>query len=323
MSKFYCGIDVGNYDTKSSNTTTPSGYQVSDVLPPETEEYILYNGKYYVPCQERFPYRMNKTLDERALILTLFGISKEMIFSAKAEGKEDIKLIEEYIGQHSDIVLGVGLPPAHFSTLKDTTEKYYKEHMGNWIKYKFGKYNFNIRLVNISILPQDYAAVMANTSSFELIQKYQDGIVYAIDMGGMTIDYVPIVKGTPEMTSADSIELGANKMYDSIIRDVNINTGHMISPTNIEQVLLDKETVVPAAGKEIIINSANKWVDKIIDKLREKGMDLWANPAVFLGGYALLMKNALNSNELVKNSIFIDSANANAKAYTAIVLSQY
>ena len=81
---FYLGIDVGNYDTKSQHTTTPSGYDgPTPEKPLLAEEYLCYNGQYYVSTTTRFAYEKDKTRNERALILTLFAIANEIEFAVK------------------------------------------------------------------------------------------------------------------------------------------------------------------------------------------------------------------------------------------------
>ena len=156
---------------------------------------------------------------------------------------------------------------------------------------------------------------MTNKTSFEVVQNYQDGIVYAVDIGGGTVDYVPIVKGKPEMTKADSLEKGINIMCSDIIQKVMSNTGHKITAINIENVLYEKNSVLPEETKKFIESEALNWSNLIIDELRSKGMDLWANTAVFLGGGTKMLKRFLKMNEQLKHSTFIDSPNVNARAY--------
>ena len=310
------GVDVGNYDTKSAHTTIPGGYTVSSVALPSSDEYIYYNGSYYYPSENRFPYRMDKTSDERAKIFTMFGIAKE-ILSKPRPGKSPA----ETAAGVREINLGVGLPPAHFATLKDKTHDYYIKEMGSGISFTYNDIQFSFKINNVYVFPQDWTAVAMNARSYQLIQDYIGGVVYAIDIGGMTVDYIPIIKGKPDMSNADSIEKGINKMYDSICTMVMRTTGHPITAFNIEQVLNDKNSVLPEQTKNLIKEETGNWAKKIIDDLRAKGMDLWANPGIFLGGGSLLLKNYLKRDGLLEHSIFIESANVNAKAYTAAVVN--
>ena len=308
------GIDVGNSDTKSAHTSTPSGIKESPTLPPETSEYLLYEGKYYIPSFDRMAYRMDKTVDDLCLALTLIAISKEVLFRAP-EGKDP----REYISRIDKVHLGVGLPPMHYSMLKDKTIEYYKSTMSGGIVYEYSGYTFSFALDVCKVFPQDYTAVMTDKKSFELVRRFIDSRVYAIDIGGITVDYIPIIKGKPDMLGADSIELGINKMFDAIIQQIFIKTGHRVGYDAIENVLNKKETILPEDIKELIIREAEKWTNNIVDVLKQKGMDLWAYPAIFLGGGSKILKPFLKSNSSIMNSEFIPSANANAKAYTSAV----
>ena len=304
------GIDVGNYDIKSSHTATPSGYIESKLLPPSTDEYLFYNGTYYIPTEERHPYHYDKTVDERCLIYTLFGLSKEILFRVK-EGCD----IQTSIDKVHHITLAAGLPPAHFATLVDKTKNYYKEMFGDKIEFIYSGYNYSLILDDVYIYPQDYTAVMMNKKAFSVIEQNKKGVVYAIDIGGMTVDYVTISKGKVGMGDADSIEKGMNKMYDTIIQKVRMTMGHTILTTNIEQVLSNSYSILPDEAKKLIYESANAWAETIVASLKAKGMDLWSNPAIFLGGGTLLLKDFLKKNKELEHCVFIETPNVNARAF--------
>lgn len=304
------GIDVGNFDIKSSHTSLPSGYIVTDVLPPDTDEYLFYNGKYYIPSQDRFPFRIDKTTDERCLVFTLSSIGNELLYRAKKTDN-----VQAYLSKINSVILGAGLPPAHYANFAQKTKKYYMDALSDGVSFSWNGYDISFKLDDVKLYPQDYTAVMTNKTSFEIIQTYQDGIVYAVDIGGGTVDYVPIVKGKPEMTKADSLEKGMNLLYSDIIQKIMANTGHKITAINIENILLNKNSVLPEETKAFIENEAQNWANLIVDELRAKGMDLWANPAIFLGGGSRILKKFLKTNEQIKHSTFIDSPNVNARAY--------
>lgn len=91
----YLGLDIGNYDVKTVNTSTPSGFNVFTTKPYGVSEYLLYNGKYYTPSMDRFAYRKDKTKNENAFIMSLFGISKELIVRAQKKYDRELKRAEE------------------------------------------------------------------------------------------------------------------------------------------------------------------------------------------------------------------------------------
>lgn len=126
----YLGLDIGNYDVKTVNTSTPSGFNVFTTKPYGVSEYLLYNGKYYTPSMDRFAYRKDKTKNENAFIMSLFGISKELIARAQKKYDRELKRAEEtssylpsvdsiqdVLNEAYSLNLGVGVPPTHYATL--------------------------------------------------------------------------------------------------------------------------------------------------------------------------------------------------------------
>lgn len=109
----FIGLDDGNFDTKTQHTVSPNGYTEHTALPAMAKEYLHYNGKFYVPSNERFNYMEDKTLSDRALILSLFGISKELLYLSELRKGN---VLQEKINSYTDIALGAGLPPLHWAT---------------------------------------------------------------------------------------------------------------------------------------------------------------------------------------------------------------
>ena len=117
---FYVGLDVGNYSTKTSNTTTTSGYKQYAEKPYGAANILKYDGVYYVPTLKPLSYLKDKTSNDRCLILSLLGIAQEILLAAKNE-----KDVQAAITDVTDLYLGVGLPPAHMSSLSENLENYY------------------------------------------------------------------------------------------------------------------------------------------------------------------------------------------------------
>ena len=68
QNEFYIGVDVGNYDTKTSNCSFVSGYSEAATKPQivtDKTDYICKDGKYYILKNEPAPYTMDKTIDNR------------------------------------------------------------------------------------------------------------------------------------------------------------------------------------------------------------------------------------------------------------------
>lgn len=111
-------IDHGNYAIKTINNSFVSGLSEHTVKPPMCDEILEYNGSYWTLSGKRLSYMRDKTQDDRYFILSLFAIAREL------ESKNTHSHIEH-------IELAVGLPPEHYSILKDSFAKYFKRYGDN------------------------------------------------------------------------------------------------------------------------------------------------------------------------------------------------
>ncbi|MBE6021868.1 MAG: ParM/StbA family protein [Cellulosilyticum sp.] len=318
--KAYIGIDVGNYDTKSANTTTTSGYKAYPKAPFGAIDVITVNNHTYVPTLERFPYVKDKTTDDRCFILTLYGIAKELVDRCK--DKNDDLAVKKEIEAYSDLYLGVGLPPSHMASLSENLKNYYKEKFEGGIEFIYNDIKFKFNLKQVCIYPQDYAAVVTykpKNPDF-VSNKFKD--YYAIDIGGYTVDVVPIHVGKPVVDGCVSLDLGVLKMFDEIENVINRDFGYTIDASTIESVLKDEVTICSAEEIAVIKKMAREWCDNIINKLREKGLEFNSKPVIFLGGGSKLFRKFIKENKLIRLCDFITNPRANAVGYEKLLKAE-
>ena len=137
-------IDHGNCAIKTTLEMFSSGLTEYTVQPPLAAETVEWDGKYWTLTENRIPYMFDKTKDDRFFILSLFAITR------------DIKELGD-IPAEADIELAVGLPPEHFSMLKDRFAQYFKRDAVSF-KYNGSPICLNIR--KVFVYPQAYAAVV-------------------------------------------------------------------------------------------------------------------------------------------------------------------
>lgn len=311
------GVDVGNYDVKTTLTTTPNGFNHFESLPFGAREYVFYKNAYYVPSERRFPYVKDKTSTDNAFILTLMAIGKEIL--ARCE-KKDQKEIQEEIDDIGIVNLCGGLPPAHMHLLKKKTIEYYRRRFGNGITFKVNGYTFNLKLGLCEVVPQDYAAiatVIGNGENERIPNKFHE--YYAIDIGGATVDVVPVRNNIPIVEECISLNFGVLLLYDKIMSEVERDFGITLSQTNIEDMLRDVDTII---DKEIIDRTnrlACEWLNMILETLTQKGLNFQTVSSVFIGGGALLFRHYIAENRIVKNFEFLGGAKGNATGYTKYI----
>lgn len=293
------GVDNGNANTKTVHNVFVSGVTEHGVKPPIGDEILEYNGKYYTLSTTRNPYERDKTSSNSCFVLTLFGIAKEII----AENNFD-RII--------DIDLGVGLPPEHYG-LQMVKFKNYFMSFGDTVQFNYNGRDFNVKINSVNVFPQAYAAVAQKASD---LKKYSR--TYIIDVGGYTTDVLLLSKGKPDMTYCRSMENGIIKMNNMIKGRVSSTHGNSIEEEHIYDVLTGVETCLSDGVIESIEEGTARHAHMILNELRELGIDLQSNPAIFVGGGALLLKKYIESSDMVTKAEFVADISANAVGYTML-----
>ena len=88
--KLRIAVDHGNKNMKTCNQVFTTALITQDKKPARGEEYIFYEGKYYLLSNRRIPYQRDKTEDERFFILcvqrswtTLAGASPVTVIASE------------------------------------------------------------------------------------------------------------------------------------------------------------------------------------------------------------------------------------------------
>lgn len=313
------GIDVGNYDTKTQHTTTPSGYTEYSILPALESEYLKYKGKFYAPSVNRFAYVKDKKENNQALILSLFGIAKELLYNIKVQLGEEAseKDIQNALDKVYEVSIGVGLPVGDFTRDKDDLVKYYTDELGNGIiNIEYTGYNIRFNLKKCLAFPQDILPVVANPQC-EIAHKYKKYLI--IGIGGQTVDVIPVLNSTPNAGNCVSLRMGVRRMFSDIIGKVETNFGSTIGEDTVEEVLLGEETIISEEIEVAIRQAAKDHTRKIINECVQRGFNFAENPVVFFGGGGLLLRPYLENNTQIQKSEFLTDVNGNAKFYAARV----
>ena len=326
------GIDVGNFDTKSQNTTTPSGFVEYTDAPFGVNEYLEYNGKYYAPSTKRFPYVKDKTSNDNMFILTLISLSKEIICKAERDNakkvsdaetdkskKDKILGVQGEIDLISDIKLGVGVPVSDYGRFKKSYENYYKERMKEPLSYRFGGYDFKINLAKIVCYAQDVSVVVTyKSTNDDSVLNSKRKTYYAVDIGGWTIDIVTVVDNSFEGKGV-SKPLGVLAMYEIIINEVDVQTGVQLEVTDVEAILKEDETCVSVDVRNIVFSQAQIWFNRIVDEMVQNGILIGTRPVVFIGGGSQLFKRFIKECGRFAKCEFIPNQKANARGYAKMI----
>lgn len=317
----YLGIDVGNFDTKSQNTTMPSGYEGPYYQRPMlSSHFIKFENQYYIPSEQRLYYLQDKTKDGRALILTLISIANELIYKFGKSGDTTPENIQKGISSVTEIALGVGLPVSHYKkNFIDDLIQFYTERMGNGISFIYDGYSFNFSMRFCRVYPQGGAAAACKQNKFSKIYN----TYYIFDIGGYTIDIAMFKNGVPTKDKI-SLEMGIMILYDNIIEKINQNFDLSIDANVIQDVLSNEPTTLNDDVKSFIKTMSEKHASDIINKLRQLKIMFDAYPCLFIGGGSLLLKPYILKNPIINKEAtqFIHDTRANAKGYARLIKSE-
>ncbi len=320
MKHIIIGVDLGNSNTKSQNTIIPSGYEGPFIEPSllggDEKGNLKFNDYYYTHSNKRLSYLADKTGDDRGIILTLMSISKEILVRTDKEGLSHDE-IQSSISDITSISLGAGLPISDYrKKYVDNLIQYYNRYMQNGIQFDYMGYHYNFYLSHCSVYPQGGAAAFARaTKATEMYSSY-----YIIDIGGYTVDVAHMEDNSP-VDDAFSLPMGIITMYDSIVQQIYTNFDIQLNAKIIEDILNDKQTIIPAD----VCNSVKKMVDahafSIINKIKQKGILISSLPCIYIGGGASLLKKSLFKSPVVNKSsmFFINDIRANAKGYAKLL----
>lgn len=287
------------------------------------DDYICKEGKYYVLDQKSFPYVKDKTVDDHMGILTLIAIAKQMKYyfesMHKDEPHSDLSVRQD-IGRVTTVHLGVGLPPAHLSALKEKVTEYYRNFFGGGVNFTYSGMDFSFRLGKVGVFPQNFAVIAAfnkQASPDSIISSYDD--YYSLDWGGYTLDKIAIVNGKLDLKSSDSIDDGIVTLCEKLKAQVLKDTGQTIDEITIFSVLKGKKTPIPASVTDFIRAYSESWTHEVLNRLGQSGVNYFARPIVFMGGTALLLKPYIESYGKIGCCEFMENPRINAESYRKLV----
>ena len=298
-------VDHGNKSIKTPHAIFTSGLVMSDGLQGFKTDYIGWNGKYYSLTERRISYLRDKTADDRFFILTLFAIAKELEYRDVSETLDPI-----------DIMLLVGLPPAHYEQLHSRFEQYFLRRR-EAIDFEYnGKY-YSVRINQVLSYPQAFAAAVTQYSTLKA-----HSVAYIIDIGGFTIDVLKLRFGRPDLEVVESFEKGVITLYNSIASKCNSQYARILEECEIDEVIRNQPTVLPGEVQQLIRSMTADFLAEFYNFLRERGIDVSTSKCVFAGGGSLLLRGMIERGNKVAFPIFIEDIHANAIGYEVLYQSE-
>lgn len=289
-------IDHGNKQMKTAHCPPFVSGLAESMTRPFGSDVLEYQGKFYTLSNQRIPYKRDKTEDDRFFILTLFGIA------------EELHRKERYGEEVAHVSLAVGLPPAHYGAQNQSFIRYF---LGRGIvNFRYRENPYTIYIEDVRCYPQAFAAAVT------MMERLLDNPrVLVVDIGGFTADYLMMRSGRADLTVCDSLENGVILLYNRIRTKANSEFDILLEEADIDGILKDGESSYAPAVVSLAEKLAQDFVNDLANSLRERMLDLTSGMVVFVGGGGILLRRQIEASGKVKNAIFVEDINANAKGY--------
>ena len=295
-------VDHGNSAIKTENFSFPSALEKHANKPPMASDILEYDGAFWTMTGQRIQFMRDKTTDDRFFILTLIAIAKEMLHGG-------------YLPPGADIDLAVGLPPEHFSSIREKFIQYLKR---GEVKFSFNEMATTINIRNVFVYPQAFAAVVPQGARLK-----EEPRIFIVDIGGFTVDVLLLENSAPNLHFCRSFENGIITMTNFIIGKISTNHGIKVVEDQIVATIKgDQRLVLSQNIIDDIFTYAKQHVDILLDELRENMVELKANPVIFIGGGAILLKPFIDKSSMIVKAEYVLDEKANAKGYALLAAHQ-
>ena len=322
---YIIAVDTGNRFIKTAHADPFSaGLNRHYTTPPiVATDTLLYNGNYYSFSETQGYHRRDKTNDDYYYILSLAAIARELVMkdAMNESDRPESVVFSEALREASrakkrfteEIVLSVGLPPRDMKTLSGKFKNYFLKD-GSRLTFTYNDIFFDVTIKEVFVSPQGFAAVFPNDLFSHVAKAPQ---AYIIDIGGYTTDIAKIVNKRIDTEYFESLDFGVIHMYNEVTGIVAKNHSKNITGVLIEAILRG-ETVDDTEVENTVKAAADAYAHKIIDALRDKGVDLELSLPVLVGGGVQLMQDSLK-NAIDREHIFvIPDVKANAFGYEVL-----
>lgn len=234
------GIDHGYGNIKTARTIFPSSAIKSNSEPTYSNDYLEYDGAYYLLGEERKSFVAEKVSDEENYILTIAAIAKEL----QARNVTYAKL-------H----LAVGLPLTWVKSQKEDFEKYLlaNEHLD--LRYKGKKYVVDI--VGCTVMPQCYSAVAESLSNFK-------GTNLLVDIGNGTMNVLYLFNGKVKEKRMWTEKLGVFQCTQRIMIAVSDKLQKQLMPEVVEEFIRTGTTDIAEKYLNVMEEAARKYADEVL-----------------------------------------------------------
>ena len=295
--KLVIGVDHGYGNMKTRNTVFKSGVKKYSEDPAIATNVLQLDGMYYVIGESHKVFIANKNADDDYYILTLAAVAKEL----ELRGLRSV-----------DVILAVGLPLHWMSKQKDSFRDYLIR--SREVSYRYCGQYYHIRICDVAIYPQGYAAIAAS------LQDYK-GVHMLADIGNGTMNTLVITNGRPVSDKKFTDKIGVHECVKKIMNEVQAECGKIPDESVIEDFLISGTSEVSERIQAVMHREAVKYTEMIFDKLSEYEYDPELVKLHIIGGGGCLIRNFGKYD--VASVEIIEDICATAKGYEELYSAQH
>lgn len=293
------GIDHGFKNMKTAGSCYRSALSMLPSKPVSLEGILEYRNKFYtiygtplssVECHD-------KTDSEEYYLLTLVSMAKEL----KRRGVTDCH-----------VRLAVGLPQKWYLKQKASFRDFLMREQR--LSYRFEGVKYSVILDAVTVYSQGFPAMFAHQ---DLLAKYQQGYVVLVDIGGETLDIIPLRDGQIYQDECKIDTHATNWLASEIQECCESELTSGIDESYILGVIKNgNKNMTGNAYERLICRKLQEYSDYVFRRLKESRINLDLTPVCFLGGGAsIIQKFGTYRPEMTD---FITDICANAKGYEVI-----
>lgn len=259
-------IDLGNYNIKTSEDFMAiSTFVEGEVLNPQGEEVLIFDGKTYMMEKGSFDNEYNKSKKNYKPNL-LYAISNSV--------QKDVKTL--------DLVLGVPVDNIGI------TKQFQDELQGKEFEWALNGVSRSIKINRV-------ATVGEGISAFYTLNRLKRlSPIILVDIGGRTVNVIIFENG--KLKDKFTISMGMINLYDSIAAKEN-STGNRYKAEQIYN-LIERGIIEDTAEQEEL------FIEQIMNEIKRR-VDANLYDVIFSGGGSVALESHLEAiGEIIDDGLF-------------------
>ncbi|MCD7825119.1 MAG: ParM/StbA family protein [Clostridiaceae bacterium] len=290
------GIDHGFRNIKTRHFCFPAAISEISAIPDDMDGILEFDQKIYSIYGKQISSVEvhDKTQSDAFYLLTLPAIAKEL---ACRKRKKAI------------IRLAAGLPQKWFDQQKDSFKNMLLQRKD--LHFHFEGHSYSVTFANVNVYIQGIAAAMDKIGQ----PRYRDNLCLIVDIGGETVDVIPIVNGKVKQDACRIDTHATNWLFQDIAEHIEAKFFEPIPEEVILKVIKEYDRKNMSQNKyfEEVVHKLTEYGQYIYSRLREFKFNLDLVPVIFVGGGAQIIQKFADYDKTMTD--FVTDISANAKGY--------